>query len=83
MYTMKEAEDLLIKENPGYIIESRTDYKNLYVFSILPKDFDTKRDGGFLDGFYSVNKKTGEISGFAPWDEPDYLEQTYDMSVWD
>lgn len=39
--------------------------------------------GGFLDGFYSVNKETGEMLGFAPWEETDFLEQTTDMSVWD
>ena len=49
----------------------------------LPENFDKKRDGGFLDGFYSVNKETGEMLGFAPWEETDFLEQTTDMSVWD
>lgn len=83
MYTMEQAKEIVRKAHPGFKIESSFDYKDRYVFSIVPEDLDLERDGGFLDGFYSVNKETGELLGFAPWDETDFLEQTYDMSVWD
>jgi len=83
MYTMEQAKEIVRKGHPGFVIENSFDYKDRYIFSILPENFDKKRDGGFLDGFYSVNKETGEMLGFAPWEETDFLEQTTDMSVWD
>ena len=83
MYTFEDAQKIVEKADPGYKVENGFDYKNLYVFSIVPNDYDESRDGGFLDGFYSVNKETGECLGFAPWVETDFLEQFTDMSMYD
>lgn len=32
-------------------------------------------DGAMLDNFYSVNKNTEEVSGFAPWSNPGFIER--------
>ena len=39
------------------------------------KRYDEDTDGAMLDNFYSVNKKTEEVSGFAPWSDQGFLER--------
>lgn len=37
--------------------------------------YDETKDGAMLDNFYSVDKNTEEVSGFAPWSNPGFIER--------
>lgn len=75
MITKEKASSLLLSKYKKYEIQNSYDYKNFYIFTIIPKKYDEASEGAFLDNFYSVDKNTGEISGFAPWAETEFLKQ--------
>ena len=75
MITLKKAEFLIEEKFSDFEITSTFDYKDKYIFIIVPKDFDVDKDIAYIDNFYSVDKNTGEISGFAPWSDTEFLEQ--------
>lgn len=74
MVTMDQAKKLVYKKFPGFNITASFDYKDIYVFTLMPVGYNAEKDLGFVDNFHSVNKKTGEISGFAPWADLDFFE---------
>ena len=73
MLTMKQAQAKIEEKYPDFEVTASFDYKDQYVFVIFPKDFDFKRDKGFVDNYYCVDKKSGVVDGFAPWAEPDFF----------
>ena len=75
MITLKKAEFLIEEKFSDFEITSTFDYKDKYIFIIVPKDFDVDKDIAYIDNFHSVDKKTGGISGFAPWSDTEFLEQ--------
>lgn len=50
------------------------DKKDRYIFVLVPKNYDEKKDLGFVDNYHAVYKDTGEVSGFAPWNETDFFD---------
>lgn len=75
MITKQKASSLLLLKYENYEIQNSYDYKNFYIFILIPKNYDETLEGDFLDSFYSVDKDTGEISCFSPWKETDFLKQ--------
>lgn len=74
MISIDEAEKKLLSKYSDFEATAAIDYKDIYVFALMPKDFDRERDLGFVDSFYSVDKQSGEISGFAPWADLDFMD---------
>lgn len=74
MISMNDAKRSILKKFPGFKITASFDYKDLYIFTLMPENFNKEKDLGFVDNFHSVDKKTGEISGFAPWADPEFFE---------
>lgn len=75
MLDMKRASQVALKTYPKLEIQKSFDYDDIFVFIMVPKGYDEIKDGAMLDNFYSVNKKTEEVSGFAPWSEQGFLER--------
>lgn len=73
MLDMKRASQVALKTYPKLEIRSSFDYDDIFVFIMVPKGYDEDKDGAMLDNFYSVNKKTGKVSGFAPWSDQEFL----------
>lgn len=74
MLTMNEAKRAILKEFDDMKIKSSFDYKDRYIFVLVPKNYDEKKDLGFVDNYHAVYKDTGEVSGFAPWNETDFFD---------
>lgn len=74
MLTMNEAKRAILKEFDDMEIKSLFDYKDRYIFVLIPKNYDEKKDLGFVDNYHAVYKDTGEVSGFAPWNETDFFD---------
>lgn len=53
-----------IKEFPDSMITETLDLGNKFVFNMVPKKADLNK--GWIDGYQSVDKKTGKVSGFSP-----------------
>lgn len=74
MLDVSRASKAVLKAYPKLEIRNSFDYDDIFVFIMVPKGYDDDSDGPMLDNFYSVNKKTGETSSFAPWSHPDFIE---------
>lgn len=74
MLTMNEAKHAILKEFDDMKIKSSFDYKDRYIFVLVPKNYDEKKDLGFVDNYHAVYKDTGEVSGFAPWNETGFFD---------
>lgn len=67
--TAKEACVILLNEFTQSKVLQCREYNELFVFMVVPKTFDeTKSNGTLMDCLWSVNKKTGEINVFKPFD---------------
>lgn len=75
MLDMKRASQIASKTYPKLEIQKSFDYDDIFVFIMVPKGYDEDADGAMLDNFYSVDKNTEEVSGFAPWSNPDFIER--------
>lgn len=75
MISLSKAKSIIEKKFSDFDVESAFDYKDKYIFAIVPKDFNKEQDIAYIDNFYAVDKNSGEILGFAPWSEPDFLEK--------
>lgn len=75
MLDMTRASQIALKTYPKLEIRKSFDYDDIFVFIMVPKGYDEDKDGAMLDNFYSVNKKTEEVSGFAPWSNQGFLER--------
>lgn len=75
MITIEEAGKKVLEEYPDFEIEHSYDYEKGYVFSLLPKGFDLEKELGFDDSFYIVDKTSGVVSEFAPWNDADFLSK--------
>lgn len=75
MLDIKRAGQIALKTYPKLEIRNSFDYDDIFVFIMVPKGYDDDKDGTMLDNFYSVNKKTGEVSGFAPWSDQGFLDR--------
>lgn len=73
--TYRNTYDAILKAYSELEIRKMFDYDDLFVFIMVPKKYDDEKDGVMLDNFYSVNKKTGETSSFAPWSHPDFIDR--------
>lgn len=61
MVSLKEAKEKIRKHVPECSIQKFIEYRGMYIFQIkTPDPYE-----GDLDGFYSVNMKTGECRDFA------------------
>lgn len=67
--TVDSASKIVLKNYPGHKIIGCRDYKNLYIFEILPIKANIEEEGPYSDMFYSVNKNSGEVKGFAPFSD--------------
>lgn len=75
MHTMDQARKIILDAHPGMEIENEYDYDDLYVFVIQPKNYDIDKEGAYLDSFYQVDKKTGEMQMFYPMEHFDFLDR--------
>lgn len=75
MLDIKRASDAILKAYSELEIRKTFDYDDIFVFIMVPKKYDEEKDGVMLDNFYSVDKKTGETSSFAPWSHPDFIDR--------
>lgn len=75
MLDMKRASQVALKTYPKLEIRKSFDYDDIFVFIMVPKGYDETKDGAMLDNFYSVDKNTEEVSGFAPWSNPGFIER--------
>ena len=75
MLDMKRASQVALKTYPKLEIQKSFDYDDIFVFIMVPKGYDETKDGAMLDNFYSVDKNTEEVSGFAPWSNPGFIER--------
>lgn len=75
MLDMKRASQVALKTYPKLEIRKSFDYDDIFVFIMVPKGYDEAKDGAMLDNFYSVDKNTEEVSGFAPWSNPGFIER--------
>ena len=62
---VKKARKIITKKFKDRTILSCYEYNNLYVFNIVPK---TNMDKNQFDKLWSVNKTTGEVINFKPFD---------------
>ena len=63
----KDAYAILMSKNKKMKPVKCYEYQMLFVFHMIPLDFDSSDDSNLLDNLYSVNKKTGKISIFKPF----------------
>lgn len=61
----KTAEMLVQKTYSGFVILKQLDYQNWFVFLLAPSDQDEPPT------FFRVDKKSGQVEDFQPWDLPD------------
>ena len=61
--TGKEAYTIIINKFKGRVVKSCYEYKSVYVF-------DLSRKEGELDALWSVDKETGVVKNFKPFDIP-------------
>lgn len=63
----KTAYLMLTEAYPNTNIIGCVEYDSIFVFQMIPMSAE---DTEYLDGLHSVNKKTGEIDIFQPFDIP-------------
>lgn len=54
--SLEEAKSIVLKKYPNYKIKSSVDYKNLYVFDLIPKNMDPNSDGMLLENPVAIEK---------------------------
>lgn len=64
--TKQEAEKKIQKTFPNLDIKSVKELDQCFVFNLLPKDYDERKDGLFIGGAMRVDKKTGDINLYNP-----------------
>lgn len=65
--TLQEAIKILTKKFPNRKIIAAYEYDSVFVFSLVSKNSKIDTDEGLFDCQTSVDKKTGEILTFQPW----------------
>ena len=65
---VKECYKILIKKYPNMKAISCYEYKNVYVFNLVPLDYYDKSP--IMDSSVSVNKSDGTIAVFQPFRMP-------------
>ena len=65
MIDFKTAEMLIHKSYPNYTIVKFIDYKTWFIFLLTPTDSDE------FPTFFRVEKSSGKVEDFQPWDLPD------------
>jgi len=65
MIDFKTAEMLIHKTYPDYTVEKKLDYNNWFIFLLTPSDPNE------FSTYFRVDKKSGIIEDFQPWDLPD------------
>lgn len=83
MISFKKAVRAILEEYDDMTIQASFDYKDMYIFTLVPKDYDEERDGGYVDNFYAVRKADGVVGGFAPWADPDFFKTCMPGTVHD
>lgn len=69
--TSKEAYQLIKQRNDDIEVVNCYEYKTVFVFQTIPKAVKGKVDPTkMLGNLSSVNKSTGEIRGFTPFNIP-------------
>lgn len=61
-----KAEQLISRFYPGSKLISVIDYKDLYIFNVIPAGIDEKKARMVIRQPVSVNKKTGLVKVFNP-----------------
>lgn len=65
----KEAYALVQARCEGLAASKCVEYNSVFAFHMLPKDAKTTDSSDtYLDGMYSVDKKTGSVQAFSPLD---------------
>lgn len=65
---VKECYKLLVKKYPNMKVVSCYEYKDIYVFDLVPSDYNDKNP--IMDSSFSVNKLDGIIMTFQPFRMP-------------
>lgn len=72
MLTIKQAQDILIKENPKYVVETASEKKGFFIFSLRHKDQPVgSATGGVC---YLVHKTNKQIEPCSIYDTRLYKE---------
>ncbi len=78
MITLGSAKKLLEKELTDSYIEVIMSINNKYIFSTQLNN----SNGSTIDGFYSVDKSTGKVSGYSPVANPKEFKMAMKNIVW-
>ena len=65
MTNFQTATMLIQKTYPNYKIDKKIDYQDWFIFLLTPPDPDE------ISTFFRVDKNTGQVEDFQPWDLPD------------
>ena len=69
--TYKEARTIIETENPNVKIVKCYEYDTVFVFQVVPIDFDMSIDTkNLLDSTLSVDKRSGAVRDFKPFHIP-------------
>ena len=60
------ARYILLKERPNLKIKKVTEYETVFVFDVIPKDYDEKTNGPILQNPIAVRKSDGRVFRFNP-----------------
>lgn len=63
---LEEAKSIIHTAYPNFKITNSVDFGGFFVFSIAPTSHDTVREGEWISGLKSVDKKDGTILTFNP-----------------
>ena len=75
MVTSNQARTIALKKYPDFEVKSIVDYDDIYVLTLIPKNYDESKEGIFSDCFYSVAKSSGELKTFTPWTDRKFLDR--------
>ena len=65
--TVKDAYLFFSSRNKNLFVRSCYEYASVFVFDAIPKSIKN-RDSEILDSLYSVDKITGQVKAFKPYD---------------
>lgn len=69
--TAREAYHKLITKWPDLDAVTCYEYKSIFVFNVVPKNYKNKsKDEVIFDSLCSVNKHTGDVRTFKPFNIP-------------
>jgi hypothetical protein len=66
--TAKEAYEKIVKWQPNMKVLECYEYDTLFTFQLVPSEYSVKDIP--LNGLFSVDKKTGSIRSFKPFNIP-------------